>query len=61
VSTKKQVVDIKVARVRNKSLWRNGAKKSGRPKMSMKNVVRLKLLPRNIKRVSDGRFLSKIS
>jgi len=53
VSTKKLVVDIKVAKARNKSPWRSGAKKNGRPKTSMKNVVKLSLLPRSTKRINN--------
>jgi hypothetical protein len=48
------VVDIKEVRVRNKSPWRNGAKNVGALVKSMKKERKLKLLPKDIRIVSDA-------
>jgi len=53
---KKLVVGTKVEKTLNKNHWKNGVKKSGKQKMNTKNVVKLKLLLKNIRRVNNGIF-----
>jgi hypothetical protein len=48
------VADIKAVKEKNKSPWKSGEKKNGRPKMSTRNVLKLKLQPTNIRRTNNG-------